>query len=179
MAGGSILRGVLKVGDEVEIRPGVIGKHSSGAIKCTPIFSKIITLRAEENPLQFAVPGGLIAVGLKVDPTLTRANRLVGMVMGYPGHLPDVVQEIDISFYLLRRLLGVKSEGGSKKMEKVSKLKKPEVLLVNIGSNTTGGKVVRVQNVSRCVKVGTSDSGSRAACMWSGGREGGTESEDR
>lgn len=86
-------------------------------------------------------------MGLKVDPTLTRANRLVGMVMGYPGHLPDVIQEIDISFYLLRRLLGVKSEGGSKKMEKVSKLKKPEVLLVNIGSNTTGGKVVRVQNV--------------------------------
>ena len=64
-------------------------------------------------------------------------------------------------------------------MEKVSKLKKPEVLLVNIGSNTTGGKVVRVQNVSRCVKVGTSDSGIGAASMWAGGREGGTESEDR
>ena len=27
IAGGSILQGVLKVGDEIEIRPGVIDKH--------------------------------------------------------------------------------------------------------------------------------------------------------
>ena len=94
------------------------------------------------------MPGGLIAVGLGVDPTLTRANRLVGMVMGYPGQLPDVIQQIDISYYLLRRLLGVKSEGGKgKKMEKVSKIKKGEVLLVNIGSTTSGGKVTNVKSV--------------------------------
>jgi translation initiation factor 2 gamma subunit (eIF-2gamma) len=30
--------------------------------------------------LQYAVPGGLIGVGLTVDPTLTRADRLVGQV---------------------------------------------------------------------------------------------------
>ena len=33
-----------------------------------------------QNPLQFAVPGGLIGVGTTVDPTLTRADRLVGQV---------------------------------------------------------------------------------------------------
>jgi hypothetical protein len=30
--------------------------------------------------VQYAVPGGLIGVGLTVDPTLTRADRLVGQV---------------------------------------------------------------------------------------------------
>ena len=35
---------------------------------------------AESNALQYAVPGGLIGVGLTVDPTLTRADRLVGQV---------------------------------------------------------------------------------------------------
>merc|ERR1711869_183140 len=34
VAGGSILKGVLRVGDEIEIRPGVISKTSSGAVKC-------------------------------------------------------------------------------------------------------------------------------------------------
>lgn len=60
----------------------------------------------------FAVPGGLIGVGLKIDPCLTRADRLVGSMIGYPDLMPQVVIEIDIYFYLLRRLLGVKTEGG-------------------------------------------------------------------
>ncbi len=32
-----------------------------------------MSLLAEKNALQFAVPGGLIGVGTKIDPKLTRA----------------------------------------------------------------------------------------------------------
>ena len=35
-----------------------------------------MSLFAEQNDLMFAVPGGLIGVGTKVDPTLCRADRL-------------------------------------------------------------------------------------------------------
>jgi hypothetical protein len=49
-------------------------------VKCIPIYSRIVSLFAEQNELQYAVPGGLIGVGLTVDPTLTRADRLVGQV---------------------------------------------------------------------------------------------------
>ena len=49
-------------------------------MRCTPIYSKILSLFAEENDLAFAVPGGLIGVGTKIDPTLCRADRLVGQV---------------------------------------------------------------------------------------------------
>lgn len=42
--------------------------------------SRIVSLFAEENELQYAVPGGLIGVGTKIDPMLTRADRLVGQV---------------------------------------------------------------------------------------------------
>jgi translation initiation factor 2 subunit 3 len=58
--------------------------------------------------------------------------------------MPDVVLEIEASYYLLRRLLGVKSEGGDKARQKVSKLKVEEVLLINIGSTSLGGKVLTV-----------------------------------
>ena len=151
VAGGSILQGVLKLGDEIEIRPGIIKKDSSGKPTCTPIMSRIASLYAEQNDLQYAVPGGLIGVGTLVDPTLTRADRLVGMVLGKAGRLPDVYSEVEISFYLLRRLLGVKTHDGGKQA-KVQKLTKGEILLVNIGSTSTGGKVLALKK--ELAKVG-------------------------
>ena len=156
VAGGSILQGVLRVGDEIEVLPGIVNKLSSssggnsshegdseqnsGKIVCTPIYSRIGSLYAEQNDLQFAVPGGLIGVGTRIDPTLTRADRLVGQVLGLKGQLPAVFSEIEISYYLLRRLLGVKTSDGGKQA-KVQKLTKGEILMVNIGSTATGGKV--------------------------------------
>ncbi|MCE3050129.1 Eukaryotic translation initiation factor 2 subunit 3 [Datura stramonium] len=62
VAGGSILKGVLKVNQLIEVRPGIVVKDESGNIKCTPIYSRIVSLFAEQNELQFAVPGGLIGV---------------------------------------------------------------------------------------------------------------------
>lgn len=60
VAGGSILSGVLILGEEIEIRPGIISRGEEGRIRCKPIFSRIVTLFAETNDLKFAVPGGLI-----------------------------------------------------------------------------------------------------------------------
>jgi translation initiation factor 2 subunit 3 len=90
VAGGSILTGVLRLGQEVEIRPGIVTKDSAGRNKCKPIFSRIMSLHAENNLLQFAVPGGLIGVGTRIDPTLCRADRLVGQVLGAIGKLPKI-----------------------------------------------------------------------------------------
>ncbi|CAG7851249.1 Eukaryotic translation initiation factor 2 subunit gamma Short=eIF-2-gamma [Serendipita indica DSM 11827] len=143
VAGGSILTGVLRVGQEVEIRPGIVTKDSSGNHRCSPIISRIVSLHAEQNHLQFAVPGGLIGVGTLIDPTLCRADRLVGHVLGAPGRLPDVYTELEINLFLLRRLLGVKTE--DKKQTKVQKLAKGEILLVNIGSTSCGGRVISVK----------------------------------
>jgi translation initiation factor 2 subunit 3 len=64
----------------MQVRPGIITKDNEGRVKCIPIYSRIVSLFAEQNELQYAVPGGLIGVGLTVDPTLTRADRLVGQV---------------------------------------------------------------------------------------------------
>lgn len=50
----------------------------------------------------------------QVDPTLTRADRLVGQVLGAVGALPEVYSELEINFFLLRRLLGVRSKEGEK-----------------------------------------------------------------
>ena len=57
-------------------------------------------------------------MGTRIDPTLCRADRMVGQVLGAPGSLPKIFTEIEISYILLRRLLGVRTEG-SKKAAKV------------------------------------------------------------
>ncbi|KAH8693628.1 putative translation initiation factor EF-2 gamma subunit [Talaromyces proteolyticus] len=143
VAGGSILTGVLKVDDEIEIRPGIVTRDENGKVQCRPIFSKVVSLYAEHNDLKFAVPGGLIGVGTRVDPTLCRADRLLGFVLGLRGRLPAIYTELEVNYFLLRRLLGVKSADG--KQAKVAKLSKNEVLMVNIGSTATGAKVMGVK----------------------------------
>ena len=122
--------GILRLGEEVEIRPGIVTKDSQGRNKCEPIFSRVVSLHTETNLLQFAVPGGLIGVGTKIDPTLCRADRVVGQVLGAVGKLPKIFAgesesgfdiltwpsivflsvELEISLFLLRRLLSVKTE---------------------------------------------------------------------
>jgi len=56
VAGGSILQGVLRLGDEIEVRPGIVSKDAAGKVTCAPIYSRIMSLYAEHNDLKFAVP---------------------------------------------------------------------------------------------------------------------------
>lgn len=49
-----------------------------------------------------------------------------------------------MNFFLLRRLLGVRTQG-EEKQGKVAKLAKAEVLMLNIGSMCTGARVLAVK----------------------------------
>ncbi|KAG1787049.1 translation protein [Suillus plorans] len=72
---GSVFTDVLLARQEVQIRPV---KNTQGRIRCKTIFSRIVSLHAENNHLQFQ----LIGIGTKIEPALCRADRLVGQVLG-------------------------------------------------------------------------------------------------
>lgn len=102
----------------------------------------------------YAVPGGLIGVGMKVDPYITRSDSLVGQIIGYPGHMPDVVSEIEVKFYLLKRLLGVQTkrrttDEAQSSVQRIKTLSIDEVLMINVGSQSLAGKIVRVPRRDR------------------------------
>lgn len=80
----------------IQVRPGLVSKDAEGKLTCRPIFSRIVSLYTEQNELQFAVPGGLIGVGTKIEPTLCRADRLVGQVLGAVGALPSIFIELEV-----------------------------------------------------------------------------------
>lgn len=141
--GGTITRGILKLGDRIEIRPGIITQDINGNITCKPIITKVVSLFAEKNNLDFAIPGGLIGVGTKIDGTLTRSDRLVGHVLGIPNHMPDIFHQLELNYFLLQRLLGVKTTNNQ--YVQVDSLEKNEALMVNIGSLTISGTITAIK----------------------------------
>lgn len=154
VAGGSILKGVLRVNDEIEIRPGVVQKSNDGtSFKCIPIRTRVISLKCEKNELQFAVPGSLIAIGTTMDPSLTRADKLVGSVIGIPGYLPGVYYSLDVAYTLMKRLIGATGVSANGKRVKVDKLRVGEVLRMNIGSTMTGAKITGLRETSNVARL--------------------------
>lgn len=156
VAGGSIVKGVLKVGDEIEVRPGNTQKNpETGKFICTPILTEIVSLKAEDNPLLYAIPGGLIAVGTLLDPSLAKADGLVGNIIGCPGDLPEIYDELEIEYYLLKRLVGVvsQSSSGDVNQNQIDKLGQGEVLMINVGSTGCGGKVTVVNPAQKTTRI--------------------------
>lgn len=128
--GGSLVSGVIRLGDEIEVRPGLVVKKA-GKFVCTPFFAKVISLKAEKTPLEEAIPGGLIGVGTTLDPSFCKSDRLVGMVMGLRGTLPSIYHSIIVSYELFQKTVA----------QSLEELKLSENLLLNIGSTTTGCRI--------------------------------------
>ncbi|RLF78480.1 translation initiation factor IF-2 subunit gamma [Thermococci archaeon] len=135
--GGSIIQGKLKVGDEIEIRPG-IPYEEHGRIRYEPITTEIVSLQAGGKFVDEAFPGGLVGVGTKLDPYLTKGDLMAGNVVGKPGKLPPVWNELRLEVHLLDRVVGTEEE------LKVEPIKRREMLLLNVGTARTVGLVTNL-----------------------------------
>ncbi|MBC7120714.1 MAG: translation initiation factor IF-2 subunit gamma [Candidatus Methanosuratus sp.] len=132
--GGSLLQGRLRVGDEIEIRPGM-KVEQSGKVAYEPLFTRISSLMSGSLPVEEIGPGGLVGLGTCLDPALTKADNLVGSVVGKPGTLPPTRTELKLKVNLLDRVVG------TKEMQKVEHLKARENLMLVVGSSVTVGLV--------------------------------------
>tara|TARA_Y100000589_G_C27153931_1_gene630022 strand:- start:62 stop:1222 length:1161 start_codon:yes stop_codon:yes gene_type:complete len=95
--GGSLLNGNFKLGDEIEIRPGVI-ENVNGNISCRPLVSKITSLQSDNLKLDTISSGGLIGIGTNIDPQFTANDYLSGNIVGIKGSLPEVYTKININY---------------------------------------------------------------------------------
>jgi translation initiation factor 2 subunit 3 len=98
--GGSIIQGVLKKGEKIEIRPGVVKKAGGAPI---PVLSEAQSIMEESESLDAARPGGLIAIGTTLDPSLTKSDALVGSMVGRPGEMPEALSSIKVKYEMLKR----------------------------------------------------------------------------
>jgi translation initiation factor 2 subunit 3 len=146
IAGGTITEGLLKIGQTVEIRPGVVQITKQGVKTCRPIRTKIISMISETQDLALAGPGGLIAVQTTVDPSLTKADRLVGQLLGIPGHLPEIYETLIITYFIMNRVVGVDEDQQESSVARTERqLSENEVIRVHIGSASTEAKVKDVK----------------------------------
>ncbi len=132
--GGTLTQGKLKVGDELEISPGR-KVETGGKITWEPITTKVRSLYAGGLELDSAHPGGLIAIGTGLDPSITKSDSLVGRLSGVPGTLPPMVTDITFKTELMNRVVGVTSELA------VDGLKTNEPLMLSAGTATTVGVI--------------------------------------
>ena len=134
VVGGSIVQGKLKIGDEIEIAPGA--KSEKGF---KPIKAKIVSLLSGSgNSLEEAFPGGLIGVGTALDPASTRADRLVGNVIGKAGKLPKIFDTLMLKPTLMERVVGMESK------KQVENLRLNEPMMLVVGTAPTVGVITRL-----------------------------------
>lgn len=103
--GGSLINGKLKIGDEIEIRPGNYNKVNN-EFEVKPIITKILSLETDKINLDNIVPGGLIGIGTNIDPFFTKDDGLAGNIVGLKGSLPSVYTNITISNIKITNIFG-------------------------------------------------------------------------
>ncbi|MDE1827810.1 MAG: translation initiation factor IF-2 subunit gamma [Candidatus Micrarchaeota archaeon] len=131
VAGGSIVRGKFKIGDEIEISPGInAARDKAKKESYEPIITTIESLSSGTDQLQEALPGGLIAFGTTIDPAFTKTDSLVGNLVGHAGKLPQPVNSLTLKYNMLKR-------------EDIPKqaFKNGEPVILGIGTATTVGYV--------------------------------------
>ncbi len=128
--GGSITSGKFKPNDEVEISPG-IAVTKGGKKSWTPIHTQISSIISGSITLNEKGPGGLVGMGTKLDPFLTKGDSLVGMVVGLKGSLPKPVFKISLKTNILNKVVGSSEELN------VERIIKGETLLLNVATAVT------------------------------------------
>lgn len=155
--GGSLISGMLRENDEIEIRPG-LKITSEGITKWIPIKTRIIEIYAGKSKVNIASSGGLLAISTLLDPNLTKGDSLTGQVAGKPGTLPDIKYEFKINLNLLDRIVGSHIESS------MIDIKTGDLLMLNIGTATTIGLVTSSRKNIAEVKL------KRPVCVDSGSR---------
>ncbi len=135
--GGALVQGQLNISDEIEIRPGVLDEKKG---KYEPISSEVSTLGTGAGLVKSVRPGGLVAIGTKLDPTYTKSDSLIGSVVGKPGTLPDDVEDITIEVVLFDTAVG------TAELVKVEPLRAKEPIRINIGTAAASGYVTNVRD---------------------------------
>ncbi len=132
--GGSLIKGTLRVGDEVEILPGLGSKQNPERYK-EPVRTRVTSIVSGGKSYDEVHAGGLLGVGTSLDPALAKSDNLSGKIMGLPGTLPEVRDSLNLELHLLDKVIGAEKE-----MD-VQDIKTNEMLMLNVGNMITVGIV--------------------------------------
>jgi translation initiation factor 2 subunit 3 len=132
--GGAIIQGKLKIGDDIEARPGIkVGN------RYMPLTTKVKGLQKAGKNLEEAGPGGLLGVLTSLDPSLMKSDSLVGNVVGFPGKLPQSKDTLGLEIKILERLVG------SNELKAIAPISVNEDLMINVNTARSIGTVSSIK----------------------------------
>lgn len=142
--GGTIIQGKVSVGDELEIQPGIPVKKDKSGLSYVPVHTSVTSIQTGTGkPLKTAHPSGLIGMGTNLDPSITRADAMIGNLAGPVGKLPPIVEQITLESNLLKRVVGAVEQTA------VQTIKMNEILMLIVGSSATVGQVTKIGSKGR------------------------------
>ncbi len=159
VVGGSILQGIFRIDDEIEIKPG-IRTTVKNKVVYEPLYSTIVSLHAGGKQVKEARCGGLVGIGTLLDPSLTKADGLIGNMVGKPDTLPETLWRLKLKVRLFERAIG------TKELVKVDKISQGETILIHMGTAVSVGRTVEVRNDTitlELIRPVCAEKGARAA----------------
>jgi len=132
--GGILKKGKLKVGDEIEIKPGLTVKKAHQTSYET-LTTKIISLFKGNKSVKEVLPGASIAIETELDPFLTKTDSLTGCLVSKKGKLPEISHKLKLKYKLFEEVFGL---GGHKKVEQ---LKTNEMLMLSVNTTISVGNI--------------------------------------
>ena len=139
--GGSIISGSFRVGDKIEINPGIlVSEH--GFKKYEPVITTILSIRSENKDLNTGLPGGLIALGLNIDPCLTKDDRFVGQLVKRANDTNIVATN---SITMKCQFFKTETKKSSKGLVKVGDTLRINVLALTVDTKVTLVKKSRIR----------------------------------
>lgn len=132
--GGILKQGILRKGDEIEIKPGILVMKAHQKTYKT-LVGKILSLHKGSQEVESVTPGASISIETSLDPFLTKTDSLTGCLVSKLGSLPEISHSITIKERLFKEVLGME---GHKKVESI---KPKELLMLSVNTTITVGTV--------------------------------------
>ena len=135
--GGILKKGKLKVGDEIEIKPGLSSKKAHKQVYET-LKTKIISLHKGNESVKEVEPGASISIETNLDPFLTKTDSLTGCLVSKKNGLPEIVYNLKIKSNLFKEVLGTSEH------QKIEPIKTKEMLMLSVNTTITVGVVEKI-----------------------------------
>ena len=132
--GGTLKKGILKVGDTIEIKPGIMTKEAN-QLKYKTIKTKISSLFKGSSKTDKITPGGNASIETELDMALGKADILSGCVVSLQGKLPEITNKITIKYQLFKEFLGG---------IQIPPLKPSETIMLSINTSVTVGVISKL-----------------------------------
>ncbi|VVB79073.1 Translation initiation factor 2 subunit gamma [uncultured archaeon] len=136
--GGILKKGTLKVGDELEIKPGLLIKKANQQNYQT-LKTKILALHKGNASVSEVGPGASISIETELDPTLSKSDGLSGCLASIVGGLPEITYKLKMKYELFKFVLGTQDK------QEVAPIKTKELLMLSVNTTITVGTIEKIK----------------------------------